>query len=188
MPKAIIAAYEYGQGGPTWTAAYQAYNFSDVIGGSIAFDANNPSTKQEMAKLGISAPCIVIGRYCSAGGQTDFKAMAKMTGTPSPQAIANAAESIAQNEHFKNCEVNSGPLTTAADSGSGDDDTQSGFGLNPWGIFSLPFDAPWWIWAAIAGGAAIGSTSANGKVGRYGWGAVAVIAGGNAINAYKASE
>ncbi len=187
MAKAVIIVYERGTEGPAWAAARSAFDIGEYIEGAVGIDANKPSAQSVMSQHGITAPCIIIGRYCSQGGQIKAKHLAKMPGIPSPQAIANAAAKVMQSAAANSCAASPGPIPTAP-TGTGNDDNdndQGGFGFNPWGIFSLPIDAPWWLWAVLAGGAAVGSTSANGKVGRYGWGAVAIVAGGNAYTAYN---
>ncbi len=184
--KAVIVAYENEINGPAWQAAYGSYEMGNAIEGAIGIDASKPANRVQMQALGITAPAIIIARYCSGNGQTHVKYLAQMKGIPSPSAIADAAAKVMQSSSAQNCNSSANPVPVLTNSGSGTDEGESsGFGLNPWGIFSLPFDAPWWVWAAIAGGAAIGSTSADGKLGRYGWGAVAVVAGGNALTAYK---
>jgi hypothetical protein len=93
--------------------------------------------------------------------------------------------SITQSSVRKTCLALYTPLPPGSADGSGGDDAIESFGLNPWGLFTLSFDMPWWAWAAIAGGAAIGSNSSRTKVGMVILGGVAVVAGGNAVTAYR---
>lgn len=184
MSKLLLTVFEAGPSGPAAQAANAAFDASPYIEGTWLYDTTNPASIKLMNELGVTAPAIVLGRYCP-GANLSIKHIAKMPGVPGVQKILKAVEQYRNDPTATNCNIHSSAPLPSTQQGSGSDDGSSGSGLNPWGVFSLPFDLPWWIWVVIAGGAAIGANSSRTKPGMYAFGGVAVLAAGNAYTSYK---
>lgn len=182
--KVVLHVFENAPNGPLEKAATAAHAESFDIEGVWSSYAGTQGTAQAMAKLGLTFPSIAVARDCGNG---KLKYFAQLPGLRSVQSIMEGV-AAALKSPLANCSTTGQEPLPSTGPGTGNDNEQSGSGLNPFGLFSLPFDFPWWIWAAIAGGAAVASSSSNGKVGAYGWGGIAVVASGNAINAYNKSN
>lgn len=184
MAKLILHIFDTSQNGPASQVANAAYNASNDIEGTVSSYQGGSNTATYMQALGIKTlPAIAIGRYCP-GNTINIKYLAQFPGVPNVATIVDTAAKLAADAQAMNCDIHGGsPLPVASQDGSGSDaGSGGGFGL---GLFDLNINLPWWVYAAIAGAAAIGSTSSQGNIAKYGYGVVAVVAGGNAWNKYK---